>query len=101
MTMHSILAEKTVGISELRSKPADYFTDEPVAVLSNNRPAGYLIGPETYEAMVNVIKQYEQEHAIEARFRPTAQRLKELGERGTLVTENATDADLGDFTECP
>ncbi len=38
--MHRILAEKSVNISELRKNPAKYFIDQPVAVLSNNRPAG-------------------------------------------------------------
>lgn len=101
MTMHAILAEKTVSISDLRAKPASYFTDEPVAVLSNNRPAGYVIGAETYRTMMNVIREYEKEHAIEAGFRPTAERLREIGERGAQITENATEDDLGDFTECP
>lgn len=101
MTTHAILAEKTVSISELRNKPADYFTDEPVAVLSHNKPTGYVIGAETYETMMNVIQQYEKEHAVEGRFRPTAERLREIGERGMRITENATEDDLGDFVECP
>lgn len=41
--MHRILAEKSVNITELRKNPAKYFIDQPVAVLSNNRPAGYLL----------------------------------------------------------
>ena len=34
--MQRILSEHTVSITELRKNPAQYFIDEPVAVLSNN-----------------------------------------------------------------
>lgn len=101
MATHSIWAYKTVGISELRNKPADYFTDEPVAVLSNNRPTGYVIGAEAYEAMMKVIEQYNREHGIEARFRPTADRLQEIGRRGSEIVDTANESDLDQFTECP
>ncbi|HAZ8183313.1 antitoxin of toxin-antitoxin stability system, partial [Escherichia coli] len=48
--MHRILAEKSVNITELRKNPAKYFIDQPVAVLSNNRPAGYLLSASAFEA---------------------------------------------------
>ncbi len=50
--MHRILAEKSVNITELRKNPAKYFIDQPVAVLSNNRPAGYLLSASAFEALV-------------------------------------------------
>lgn len=49
--MHRILAEKSVNITELRKNPAKYFIDQPVAVLSNNRPAGYLLSASAFEAL--------------------------------------------------
>lgn len=32
----------------------DYFMDEPVTVLSNNKTAGYMISTELYEQMVEI-----------------------------------------------
>ena len=101
MTTHPIMAEKSVSISALRQKPAEYFTDEPVAVLSHNKPAGYVIGAQAYERLMAIVAQYEREHSVQARFRPTAERLREIGQRGAQVAEEATEDDLGEFTEWP
>lgn len=48
MASHTILAEKAVSVSEARKNLSQYFTDEPVAVLSNNKPAGYMLSAELY-----------------------------------------------------
>lgn len=53
--MHRILAEKSVNITELRKNPAKYFIDQPVAVLSNNRPAGYLLSASAFEALMDML----------------------------------------------
>lgn len=49
---HTILADETVSVSELKKSPSQYFTDHAIAVLSNNRPTGYVIGAAAYEANV-------------------------------------------------
>ena len=57
--MHRILAEKSVNITELRKNPAKYFIDQPVAVLSNNRPAGYLLSASAFEALMDMLAEHE------------------------------------------
>lgn len=54
--MHNILANKAVGISELKANPAAILTaaaTEPVAILNRNKPAGYIISPEVWEALAD------------------------------------------------
>ena len=60
--MHRILAEKSVNITELRKNPAKYFIDQPVAVLSNNRPAGYLLSASAFEALMDMLAEQEKAH---------------------------------------
>lgn len=61
--MHRILAEKSVNITELRKNPAEYFIDQPVAVLSNNRPAGYLLSASAFEALMDMLAEQEEKKA--------------------------------------
>ena len=95
MTVQSILAEKTVSVTELRKKPCDYFMDEPVAVLSNNKTAGYMISAELYEQMVELIEL----HSKTSRFRPSHARLTQIAEHGTERLLAASQEELGDFAE--
>ncbi len=99
MSTQTILADETVSISELRKKPQEYFTDHAIAVLSNNRTAGYVIGAEAYETLLMILRQSQQLETFEGRFRPTAERLREITEKGAKLLENATEEQLGSFSE--
>ncbi len=90
MTIKTILANKTGSISEFRTKPEDYFTDEPVAVLSGNKPIGYLMNAELYEQLI---------HLKTSQFRPSRARLTTIAKIGSERLLNASDNELGDFKE--
>lgn len=97
--MERILAEKSINITELRKNPAKYFIDEPVAVLSNNRPAGYMVSAKVFEALIDLLEEKQGKGHIAARFRPTAERLQDITDNGQQLLQNATDKELTEFTE--
>ncbi len=97
--MHRILAEHTVSITELRKNPAQYFVDEPVAVLSNNRPTGYMLSASLFEAMIDLLEKQQANQQFIAKFRPTAEQLKAIALHGQELIEQATDTDLSEFSE--
>ena len=97
MPIQAILAEKTVSISDFRKEPSKYFTDEPIAVLSNNKTAGYVLSPEAFQAMVALLEKSYPE--LKAQFRPSKARLETIAAKGAELLENATNEDLEDFSE--
>jgi antitoxin YafN len=97
MATQSIFAEQTVSVSEVRKNPTRYFRDEPVAVLSNNKTAGYMISAESYEEMVHIMEGAVQHTA--AKFRPSKARMDEIAARGLELLSNASAKDLSVFEE--
>lgn len=97
MATNPIYAEQTVSITDLRKSPATYFINEPVAVLSNNRTAGYIVPAEVYQHMVNMIEQAYPEGR--SRFRPSRARLDDIIAQGNELVVNASAADLERFSE--
>ncbi|MEO9587615.1 MULTISPECIES: type I toxin-antitoxin system antitoxin YafN [Marinobacter] len=98
METHAILAEKSVSISALRNNPAQYFGDQPIAVLSHNKPAGYVIGAELFEEMMKLIGDKEEARTFRGRFRPSGAELTEYCQSGAKALEKAKPEDLEEFT---
>jgi len=94
---HAILAEKAVSVSEARKNLSQYFIDEPVAVLSNNKPTGYMLSAELYEKMLRIIE--ASGVAEPGLFRPGAARLKEISRLSEQLLLEADAAKLGEFSE--
>lgn len=99
LTTKTILAEHTVSMSDLRKAPAQFFTDTPIAVLSHNETAGYVLGPALFEKLMAIVE--ASQPAIQGQFRPTHARLKEIARQGTDALLSASEADLSDFEEHP
>ena len=91
---HTILADETVSVSELKKSPSQYFTDHAIAVLSNNRTTGYVIGAEAYEALVSLLSQCQQKETFHGVFRPTADRMREITASGMALLQNASSNDI-------
>lgn len=69
--MRQVLADFSVSISELKKNPSSLLSQasgSPVAVLNHNKPAAYLIPAETYEAMMEMIEDYELAKLVEKRL---------------------------------
>lgn len=71
--MNTIHAEITIGITELRESPARILKlaeeeDQAVAVLSHNKPAGYIVPPQMMEAMLDAIAERIAENRAKSRL---------------------------------
>jgi len=97
MATQAILAEKTVSISDFRKEPSKYFVGEPVAVLSNNKTAGYVLSPEAFQAIMSLLESTSSES--KAKFRPSKTRLEAIAQKGAELLSQASEDDLGDFSE--
>lgn len=68
--MRQVYADFSVSISELKKNPSALLTQasgSPIAVLNHNKPAAYLIPAETYEAMMDMLEDYELAKLVEER----------------------------------
>lgn len=99
MTTNKILAEETIPVSELRKNPSRYFTDRPIAVMSHNQATGYVVGAELFEKMLAIMEQSQAYKSVTAQFCPSANRLQQIMTDSTDFLRNASDEDLGKFSE--
>lgn len=69
--MYQVLADYSVSISELKKNPSSLLlkaSGSPIAVLNHNKPAAYLVPAETYEAMMEILADYELSKVVESRL---------------------------------
>jgi antitoxin StbD len=68
--MRSVLADFSVSISELKKNPSALLAEasgSPIAVLNHNKPTAYLVPAETYEALMDMLDDYELAKRVEER----------------------------------
>ena len=68
--MRQVLADFSVSISELKKNPSALLAQasgSPIAVLNHNKPAAYLVPADTYEALMDMIEDYELAKLVEER----------------------------------
>lgn len=69
--MDSILADYSISISEFKKNPAEIIRnagEKPVAILSHNRPAFYMVSPKMFEAMLDEISNKELIEKVRSRL---------------------------------
>lgn len=69
--MQAILADVTVSMSEFKKNPAAVLREakqRPVAVLSHNKAAFYMVKPELYEAMMEELADRELMQKVRSRL---------------------------------
>ncbi len=57
--METILSDLSISMSEFKKNPAEVLResgDQPVAVLSHNKPAFYMVSPHLYAAMLEELE---------------------------------------------
>lgn len=60
--METVLASRSISISDFKKNPAKAVREagaHPVAVLSHNRPAFYLVEPKLFEALIDRLEDIE------------------------------------------
>jgi len=98
--MNRILTELTVNVTELRKNPVSYFhAEQPVAVLSNNKTAGYMVSAALFEQLIDMISSQQAGRMVTAKFKPSIQRLDEILNSSETILDNLSSKDLSDFEE--
>ena len=67
-----ILADVGVSITDLKRNPAAVVAEaklRQVAILSRNKPVAYMISPEVWEAMVDLVEEQEDLRVVEERLK--------------------------------
>ncbi|MGL6261911.1 hypothetical protein [Vibrio sp. WXL103] len=97
MKMSTIYAEKAVSSSEARKHFKDCLSGEPVVVLSNNEPAGYMMSAEFFEGLMKALENSSSDSV--SSFRPLSARLEVIAHLNAQALEDLSEDDLGEFRE--
>jgi len=74
-----ILSDSSVSISELKRNPSaviDEAGDEPVAVLTHNKPSAYLVPAATYRRLLERLEDLELAELVRARAKERKVKVK-------------------------
>ena len=74
--METLMTQQTVSMSEFKRNPASVLRSanrRPVAVLSHNKAAFYMVEPALFEAMLEQIADRDLENLVRSRLEQKAQ----------------------------
>jgi len=74
--METLMTQQTVSMSEFKRNPASVLRSanrRPVAVLSHNKAAFYMVEPALFEAMLDQMADRDLENLVRSRFEQKAQ----------------------------
>lgn len=77
--MDVLLADRTVSISDFKKNPAAVLRqakNRPVAVLSHNRPAFYMLKPGLFEAIMEELADHDLQAKVAARLAEKSQAIE-------------------------
>lgn len=97
MKISTIYAEKAVSSSEARKHFKDCLSGEPVVVLSNNEPAGYMMSATFFEGLIKALEGKNID-AVSS-FRPMSARLEVITHLNTQALADLDDGIVGEFQE--
>lgn len=69
--MDALLAETSIGITELKKNPSAVIRDagtETIVVLHHNKPSAYLVPARTYEALMDVLDDLDLVPVVQQRI---------------------------------
>ncbi|MGR5097006.1 hypothetical protein ACPV5O_26985 [Vibrio maritimus] len=93
MKMNTIYAEKAVSSSEARKHFKDCLSGEPVVVLSNNEPVGYMMSAAFFEGIMKALE--SKNDASASSFRPLSARLEVIANQNAQALSELSEDDLG------
>ena len=73
--MQSLLTDLTISMSDFKKNPAKVLRDaktQPVAVLSHNKAAFYMVDPELFEALIDEVEDAQLLPMLKARIASAA-----------------------------
>ncbi|MCE0556710.1 antitoxin of toxin-antitoxin stability system [Motilimonas sp. E26] len=97
MKTSTIYAEKAVSSSEARKHFKDCLSGEPVVVLSNNEPAGYMMSAAYFEGLMKVLESKNADSV--SSFRPMSARLEAISHLNAQALTELDASVLGEFKE--
>ena len=97
MKTSRIYAEKAVSSSEARKHFKDCLAGEPVVVLSNNEPTGYMMSAAFFEGLMKALEDKNSDFA--SSFRPKSSRLDVIADLNAKALTELDENVLGDFQE--
>jgi antitoxin YafN len=97
MKSSTIYAEKALSSSEARKHFKDCLSGEPVVVLSNNEPAGYMMSASFFEGLIKALE--DKNAGSVSSFRPMTARLEIITHLNAQALTVLDEKTLDEFQE--